>query len=135
MKCNKSRYTCASLFMLVLATGISTVGLSCRQQPSTTGETRFEKVSLRLSWIKEAHAAGYIVAIEKGFYRDEDLDVNIKEGGIDFSPVKLVAAGSDDFGSESGGETILLAQDKGIAVQAVAVIPSFFLCRTARLGS
>lgn len=81
-----------------------------------------EKVSLRLSWIIEAHAAGYYVALEKGYYSNEGLDVSISLGGIDFPPVKMVASGSDDFGSESGGETIILARAQEIPVKAIGVI-------------
>src|SRR5262245_50887028 len=40
-----------------------------------------EKVSLQLKWLHQFQFAGYYVALEKGFYRDAGLDVEIRPGG------------------------------------------------------
>jgi ABC-type nitrate/sulfonate/bicarbonate transport system substrate-binding protein len=37
-----------------------------------------EKVSLQLKWLHQFQFAGYYVALEKGFYRDAGLDVEIR---------------------------------------------------------
>ena len=39
------------------------------------------KVTLQLKWVPQAQFAGYYVAKDKGFYKDEGLDVTIKPGG------------------------------------------------------
>src|SRR5256885_1937345 len=36
-----------------------------------------EKMSLRLSWIKNTEFAGFFVAQEKGYYKDEAIDLTI----------------------------------------------------------
>ncbi|MFZ2313189.1 MAG: ABC transporter substrate-binding protein, partial [Methylobacter sp.] len=38
-----------------------------------------EKVSLQLKWLHAFQFAGYYAAKEKGFYAEENLDVNILE--------------------------------------------------------
>ncbi|QDF29972.1 transporter substrate-binding domain-containing diguanylate cyclase [Halarcobacter anaerophilus] len=38
-----------------------------------------EKVSIQLDWLHQFQFAGYYIAKEKGFYKDEGLDVTIKE--------------------------------------------------------
>lgn len=40
-----------------------------------------DDVTLQLKWVTQAQFAGYYVALDKGFYGEEDLDVTIKPGG------------------------------------------------------
>jgi NitT/TauT family transport system substrate-binding protein len=37
-----------------------------------------DKFTLQIKWVTQAQFAGYYVALEKGFYDDEGLDVTIK---------------------------------------------------------
>ena len=55
-----------------------------------------EKVTLQLKWVPQAQFAGYYVAQAKGFYKDAGLDVTIKPGGTDISPVQVIAGKSAD---------------------------------------
>jgi NitT/TauT family transport system substrate-binding protein len=55
-----------------------------------------EKVNLQLKWVTQAQFAGYYVALDKGFYKDEDLDVTIKPGGPDIAPAQVIAGGGAD---------------------------------------
>src|SRR6476659_7031340 len=57
-----------------------------------------EKVRLQLKWVPQAQFAGYYVAQDKGFYRDENLEVTILPGGPDIVPEQQVANGQADFG-------------------------------------
>ena len=52
-----------------------------------------DKVTLQLKWVTQAQFAGYYVAAEKGFYEEEDLEVEIKAGGPDISPPQVIAGG------------------------------------------
>ena len=36
-----------------------------------------DEVKLQLQWVTQAQFAGYYVALDKGFYKDEGLDVTI----------------------------------------------------------
>ncbi len=63
-------------------------------------------VTLQLSWFNQFQFAGYFIAKEKGFYKDEGLDVNIKpfEFGLDIP--QGVSDGKYDFAV--GRETLIL---------------------------
>ena len=67
-------------------------------------------LSLQLQWVTQCQFAGYYVALQKGWYREEGIDLTIKPGGPDLVPVDLVAARTSDFG------TTLLA-DLSVAIQ------------------
>lgn len=67
-------------------------------------------VTLQLQWVTQAQFAGYYVALEKGWYAEEGIDLTIIPGGPDQDPVDLVVSGTRDFG------TALLA-DLTVAVQ------------------
>lgn len=60
------------------------------------GAQAAEKVTLQLKWVPQAQFAGYYVAAAKGFYKAEGLDVTIKAGGPDISPVQVIAGKSAD---------------------------------------
>ena len=45
----------------------------------------------------QAQFAGYIAAVDKGFYREQGLDVEILEGGVDIVPQTVLAQGQADY--------------------------------------
>ncbi|MBP1736518.1 MAG: transporter substrate-binding protein [Oscillospiraceae bacterium] len=55
-------------------------------------------VSIQLKWLPQAQFMGYYVALEKGYYSDAGLNVNIVAGGGDISETTAVYNGSVDFG-------------------------------------
>ena len=55
------------------------------------------KVKLQLQWFTQAQFAGYFAAVDQGFYRDEGLDVEILEGGVDIVPQTVLAQGQADY--------------------------------------
>lgn len=55
-----------------------------------------DKVTVQLKWVPQAQFAGYYVAQAKGFYKEAGLDVTIKPGGPDISPVQVIAGKSAD---------------------------------------
>ena len=64
----------------------------------TSGDcTEPEQVSLQLQWFTQAQFAGYYAAIDQGFYADQCLDVEIKEGGVEIVPQTELANGNADF--------------------------------------
>jgi NitT/TauT family transport system substrate-binding protein len=54
-------------------------------------------VTLQLQWVTQAQFAGYYVALDKGWYKDEGIDLSIIPGGPDQIPVDLIASGTRDF--------------------------------------
>ncbi|MFN3937285.1 MAG: ABC transporter substrate-binding protein [Gemmobacter sp.] len=55
-----------------------------------------DDVTLQLKWVTQAQFAGYYVALDKGFYEEEGLNVTIKPGGPDIAPPQVIAGGGAD---------------------------------------
>lgn len=55
-----------------------------------------DDLTLQLKWVTQAQFAGYYVALENGFYSDEDLNVTINAGGPDVAPAQVIAGGGAD---------------------------------------
>lgn len=77
-------------------------------------------VSLRLNWTLYGEHAPFFVALEKGFYAEEGLDVEILEGSGSATTVKLIGNGSDDIGYADAG-TMMKGVAVGVPVKAVGV--------------
>ena len=56
-----------------------------------------ENVRMVLQWEHQSQFAGYYMALDKGFYQDENLDVTLLSGGPDVNPLQLVQDGQVDF--------------------------------------
>ncbi len=57
-----------------------------------------ESVSIQLKWKHSFQFAGYYAAIEKGFYKDEGLNVTLKELNLSHDFVKDVVEGKSEYG-------------------------------------
>ncbi len=55
-------------------------------------------VSIQLKWLPQAQFMGYYVALDKGYYKDAGLNVEIIPGGGDISETTAVNNGTVDFG-------------------------------------
>jgi NitT/TauT family transport system substrate-binding protein len=56
-----------------------------------------DDVSLQLQWFIQSQFAGYLAAIDQGFYESRCLNVEILEGGVDIIPQQVLAEGQADF--------------------------------------
>jgi NitT/TauT family transport system substrate-binding protein len=56
-----------------------------------------DDVSLQLQWFIQSQFAGYLAAIDQGFYESRCLNVEILEGGVDIVPQQVLADGQADF--------------------------------------
>ncbi len=79
-----------------------------------------EAVTLQLKWTHAFQFAGYYAAIEKGFYEQAGLSVNLLEAAPGTEPVKIVVDGKADFGV--GTSSLLLERQAGMPVVVLAVI-------------
>jgi len=80
-----------------------------------------EPVTLQLQWVTQAQFAGYYVALGKGWYREEGIDLTINPGGPDLVPVDLVSAGRYDFGTTLLADLVVAVQ-QGKPVVSVAQV-------------
>lgn len=56
-----------------------------------------KKIRIQLHWYPQAQFAGYLMAREKGFFREEGLDVEIIWGGANVMPLKELKDGNAEF--------------------------------------
>ncbi|MBT3720221.1 ABC transporter substrate-binding protein [archaeon] len=89
---------------------------------ATTKTTiELDNVDVRLKWLHQAQFSGNYIALDKGFYEQNGLNVSLKKGGVDFSSLQEVLSGESDFGIV-GADDLIVAISKGEPVKAVAVI-------------
>jgi NitT/TauT family transport system substrate-binding protein len=78
-----------------------------------------DDVTLQLKWVTQAQFAGYYVALDKGFYSEEDLNVTIKPGGPDIAPTQVLAGGGADV-TVDWMPSALAAREKGLGMVNIA---------------
>ncbi|WP_176083639.1 ABC transporter substrate-binding protein [Martelella sp. HB161492] len=78
-----------------------------------------DPVTLQLKWVTQAQFAGYYVALDKGYYTDEDLDVTIKPGGPDIAPEQVIAGGGADV-IVDWMAAALAARERGVPLVNIA---------------
>lgn len=57
-----------------------------------------DRIEVQLKWFHSFQFAGYYAAIEKGFYRDEGLEVGLREVDPGHDPIDEVIEGKADYG-------------------------------------
>jgi len=98
---------------------ITTLILSALMGMVSTMALAGDKVTLQLKWVTQAQFAGYFVAKDKGFYKDEGLDVTIKPGGPDVAPPQVIAGGGADVIID-WMPSALASREKGLALVNIA---------------
>ena len=117
--------------LLLLSTGlllaVMFVALACGTSatpttaPGSTSSLEKINVKLALDWYPNANHAGLFVALEKGYFAEEGLEVNMYTP-VDPSTVnQTVAAGADDFGINYQPD-VLLARAQGVPVVSIAAL-------------
>ena len=86
---------------------------------STAAAQAADDVTLQLKWVTQAQFAGYYVALDKGFYEAEGLNVTIKPGGPDIAPPQVMAGGGADV-MVDWMPSALAAREKGLALVNIA---------------
>jgi NitT/TauT family transport system substrate-binding protein len=76
-------------------------------------------VTLQLQWVTQAQFAGYYVALDKGFYDEEGLEVTVLAGGPDIAPPQVLAGGGADA-MLNWMPSALAAREKGLPVVNIA---------------
>lgn len=98
---------------LLLCVGVGFSTSLWAQQPA-------RNYTLQLKWFHQYQFAGYYAALEKGFYREEGLNVTIRERDPAISPVEAVLNNTADFGVSDS--TLVLRRLKGDPVVILAAI-------------
>lgn len=86
----------------------------------TRSADNLDHVVLQLKWLHQFQFAGYYAAVEKGYYREAGLEVELRQAETGMDPMAEVVAGRADFGV--GTTDILLMRDRGDPVVVLAAI-------------
>ncbi|WP_275393780.1 ABC transporter substrate-binding protein [Aliiroseovarius sp. Z3] len=78
-----------------------------------------DDVTLQLKWVTQSQFAGYYVALDQGFYAEEDLNVTVLPGGPDIAPTQVIAGGGADVIVE-WMPAALAAREKGLPLVNIA---------------
>ena len=87
------------------------------------GTNNLDDITVRLpvSLVHSSFSPFYI-AIDQGFYAEEGITVVLEGGTRENNPIKMVAAGIDEFGVIGGPDTLLTARSREVPVKALAVM-------------
>src|SRR5499426_2759624 len=78
-------------FLVIALVNVAPVNVTAAQaQPSP--------LRLSLDWRLEGPTAMFLVAQDRGYFREEGLEIAVDEGATPLDPVSRVASGSHDFG-------------------------------------
>jgi NitT/TauT family transport system substrate-binding protein len=86
------------VFPLVTVSALLLSACGTADTPSTpTASGAATPIKLQLQWFYQAQFAGYIAAVDQGFYKEQGLDVQLLEGGVDIVPQTVLATGKADY--------------------------------------
>jgi len=100
-----------------------TAGKDSTKSADTTkgNDGKLEKVKLQLKWLPQSQFMGYYVAAEKGYYKDEGIDIEILPGGSDIIPEQNVYNGAANIGV-TWVSSLMTYQAQGYELQEVSQI-------------
>lgn len=78
----------------------------------------FHKVRLQLKWLHQAEFAGYYMALQKGYYEQAGIDVELIEAKGEKSPIEIVTEGKAEFGISASDIIVSRANNKKVVVLA-----------------
>jgi NitT/TauT family transport system substrate-binding protein len=77
-----------------------------------------DKASLRLNWLLYGFHSFFYLGVDKGYYKEEGIDLTVGEGQGSGRAVQIVGAKSDTFGL-SDGSSVIAGITKGAPIVAV----------------
>ncbi|MEJ3748892.1 ABC transporter substrate-binding protein [Actinomycetes bacterium KLBMP 9797] len=114
----RNKVIAAALAGVLAAAGCGTADQESGGSSSTGGVT---SVKLQLQWFTQAQFAGYFAAVEKGFYTEQGLNVQILEGGVDIVPQTVLAQGQADF-AVAWVPKALASREQGAGITEIAQV-------------
>jgi NitT/TauT family transport system substrate-binding protein len=105
-----------------LATGAAAFGAAAIARPhvARAATAKFGTVSVRFNWTMKGEFTPFVVAREKGYYRDVGIEVQLNPGTSGTIAVQSVTAGHDHFGYLPSVQLIEGITKQAMPVKAVA---------------
>src|SRR5260221_11429630 len=80
-----------------------------------------DKVPCRLNWVLSGFPTPFYLGLERGYYKEEGIDLTIGEGQGSVRAVQTVGAKGDTFGLSDGG-SVIAGVSKGAPVKSVMAV-------------
>ncbi|CEP68299.1 Twin-arginine translocation pathway, signal sequence [Moorella glycerini] len=117
-----------SIYMGALLAGGSTLagllagcGTTAPTSPTSSGSSKsIEQIKIQLNWVKDVESAGMWAAMEKGYYKEEGLEVEVVPGGPQVDPTTVVAGGGYLLGRAANTTNHVKARLQGVPVKSFA---------------
>jgi ABC-type nitrate/sulfonate/bicarbonate transport system substrate-binding protein len=107
--------------ILVVVLSLAGCGPKTTPEPTSTPTPALEKATLSLDWVPNTNHTGLYVALEKGWYAQEGVDLVIQTPSDPAAALKQVASGHTEFGV-SFQEEVTIARSNDIPVISIAAI-------------
>jgi NitT/TauT family transport system substrate-binding protein len=105
----------------ILSVAVATIALLGGADRRVAEAQDLPKATLRLAFTYNSHRSPYLLALDKGFYREEGFDVQVLEGKGITSAMQLVANKSDNF-TIVDPPSLILGVAQGMPVRQVALM-------------
>src|SRR5262245_56652713 len=66
---------------------------------SALAQATLQPATLRLDWLASGYHVPFFLALERGYYREHGIDLQIADGKGSTTTIQVVASGSDTFGA------------------------------------
>ena len=97
---------------------IAAVAAGVAGAAAQTGQP-LEHVSMRFGYVATGNDTFWAYGLDKGFFRDEGIDLELREGKGSATTLQAMAAGGDDFAVDIDGGAFLGLVGKGLPAVAV----------------
>lgn len=114
----RSKLLIAALWLIITAFFSNAAFTQTNSQANSETENELENVSLQLQWKHHFEFAGFYAALEKGYYKEAGLNVEIREYGENVDTIDHVLSGKTTFGTNYS--TAILARMKGKPIVLLA---------------
>jgi NitT/TauT family transport system substrate-binding protein len=91
------------------------------------------RIKFQHSWVANNQVTGYYAAVDKGFYKDEGLDVEVVMGGPNLDPIQTVMGGATTLG-QADAQAVAAARAEGLPISVLGAryqkAPNALICRS-----
>jgi len=99
---------------------VAAAGIGLTLLLPTRGRAGAAKIVVKYDWLMSNGQIGDIVALEKGFFAEQGLEVELSPGGPNSATVPPVVSGQAALGQFSDSAQLLLARASGVPVKIIA---------------
>jgi ABC-type nitrate/sulfonate/bicarbonate transport system substrate-binding protein len=98
------------------ATAVPKVAATVAPTTAPAAAATMDKIKFQLRWVKNIQFGGFFAGLDKGFYKDEGLDVEILGGGPNISVLQVVTGGGANIGYGVFDDLVRARAEQGLPV-------------------